>query len=127
MEGVDLRADPPGDELRVAGEAEVDEPFPAGDRVADERLYERDVILDGIDLPDDVVARQDPREDPVEAGQPGAQRLRFPARGQDVTPRTDRSAPSALRFINSVTYREDSTEGTRNGRARRSRRRRGAQ
>ena len=86
MEDVDLRPDPPGDELRVAGEAEVDEPFPAGDRVADERVDEGTVILDGVHLPDDVVAGQDPREDPVEAGQPGAQRLRFPARSQCVTP-----------------------------------------
>jgi hypothetical protein len=88
VEGVDLRPDSRRDELRVAGEAEVDEPFPAGDRVADERVDEGAVIVDDIYLPDDVVARQDPREDPVEAGEPGAQRLRCRARGQDVTPCT---------------------------------------
>ena len=86
MEGVDLRADPPGDELGVTGEAEVDEPLPAGDRVADERVDEGTVILDGVHLPDDVVAGQDPREDPVETGQPRAQLLRSRARGQGVTP-----------------------------------------
>ncbi len=86
MKGVDLRPDPPVDELRVAGEAEVDEPFSAGDRVANERVDERAVVVDDVHLPDDVVARQDPREDPVEAGQPGAQRLRFRPCGQDATP-----------------------------------------
>jgi len=94
------RPDPPGDELRVAGEAEVDEPFPAGDRVADERVDEGTVILDGVHLPDDVVAGQDPREDPVEAGQPRTQCLRFAARGQDVTPvRTDSSLQRCVSHI----------------------------
>ena len=75
-EPVDLGALARLDERRVAREAEVDEPLARRARPRDERRDERDVLVDRVDLPDDVVAGEEPADHGVEGGEPGAGRVR---------------------------------------------------
>ena len=74
IEPVDLDARALRDERRVARELEVDEPPALGPCPRHERLHQRRVELDRVDLPHDVVAGAEPAHDGVERREAGAGR-----------------------------------------------------